>query len=61
MEEDLSFPFERIVCDAGYESEENLSFLRAKGIEAYIKPANYEQIRTKKFAKRNRPQRKYAV
>ena len=51
MEDDLSFAFERIVCDAGYESEENLSFLRAKGIEAYIKPANYEQIGTKKFAK----------
>ena len=51
MEDDLSFAFERIVCDAGYESEENLSFLRAKGIEAYIKPANYAQIGTKKFAK----------
>ena len=51
MADDLSFAFERIVCDAGYESEENLSFLRAKGIEAYIKPANYEQIGTKKFAK----------
>ena len=51
MEDDLSFAFERIVCDAGYESEENLSFLRAKGIEAYIKPANYEQLGTKKFAK----------
>ena len=47
----MYFVFERIVCDAGYESEENLSFLRAKGIEAYIKPANYEQIGTKKFAK----------
>ena len=51
MEDDLSFAFERIVCDAGYESEENLSFLRTKRIEAYIKPANYEQIGTKKFAK----------
>ena len=51
MEDDLSFTFDRIVCDAGYESEENLSFLRAKGIEAYIKPANYEQLGTKKFAK----------
>lgn len=51
MEDDLSFAFERFVCDAGYESEENLSFLRAKGIEAYIKPANYEQLGTKKFAK----------
>lgn len=51
MEEDRSFTFERVVCDAGYESEENLSFLRTKRIEAYIKPANYEQIGTKKFAK----------
>lgn len=51
MEEDLSFTFGRVVCDAGYESEENLSFLRTKRIEAYIKPANYEQIGTKKFAK----------
>lgn len=51
MEDSLKFPFERIVADAGYESEENLVFLRDKGIEAYIKPANYEQIGTKKFEK----------
>ena len=33
------------------ESEENLSYLKEKSIEAYIKPANYEQIGTKKFEK----------
>ena len=58
MEASLQFQFERVVADAGYESEENLVYLRDKGIEAYIKPSNYEQIGTKKFKKRNRPQRK---
>lgn len=51
MEENLGIRFERIVADAGYESEENLSYLKEKGMEAYIKPANYEQIGTKKFEK----------
>lgn len=51
MEDSLNFSFKRIVADAGYESEENLVFLRDKGIEAYIKPTNYEQIGTKKFEK----------
>ena len=51
MENDLNMRFERIVADAGYESEENLVYLRDKGIKAYIKPANYEQIGTKKFTK----------
>ena len=30
--------------------EENLKYLEGKGIEAYIKPANYEQRKKKKFA-----------
>lgn len=51
MEKDLNMNFERIVADAGYESEENLVYLKEKGIKAYIKPSNYEQIGTKKFAK----------
>ena len=51
MENSLKFKFDRIVADAGYESEENLVYLRNKEIEAYIKPANYEQLGTKKFAK----------
>lgn len=51
MEENLKLKFDRIVADAGYESEENLAYLKEKGIAAYIKPSNYEQIGTKKFAK----------
>lgn len=51
IESDLTFQFKRIVADAGYESEENLKYLEGKQIQAFIKPANYEQIGTKKFAK----------
>ena len=51
MEKALGFKFQRFVADAGYESEENLKFPGQKGIEAYVKPANYEQIGTKKFEK----------
>ncbi len=50
MKQSLEFRFKRIVADAGYESEENLKYLESEEIEAYIKPANYEQIGTKKFA-----------
>ena len=50
MKESLDFRFKRIVADSGYESEENLKYLEREGIEAYIKPANYEQTGTKKFA-----------
>ena len=50
IDESLKLRFKRIVCDAGYESEENLKYLEEKGIEAFIKPSNYEQIGTKKFA-----------
>lgn len=51
VEENLGLHFERLVADAGYESEENLSFLEQMSIQAYIKPANYEQLGTKKFEK----------
>ena len=51
MESSLRFKFDSIVADAGYESEENLVYLRDKEIEAYIKPSNYEQLGTKKFAR----------
>ncbi len=32
----------RLVADSGYESEENYTGLQEMGIEAYIKPTNYE-------------------
>ena len=51
MDNSLGFRFEKVVSDAGYESEENLVFLNDKKIAAYIKPSNYEQLGTKKFEK----------
>ena len=51
IEADLSFRFTRLVADAGYESEENLKYLEWKGMDTFVKPANYEQIGTKKFKK----------
>ena len=47
----LGFRYENVVADSGYESEENYSFLEGKGITAYIKPANYEISRTRKYRK----------
>ena len=46
----LTFKFERLVADAGYDSEENHKDAERRKIAAYIKPANYEQLGTKKFA-----------
>lgn len=51
VEETLGLHFERLVADAGYESEENLDYLERMNIQPYIKPANYEQVGTKKFEK----------
>ena len=39
----------KVTADSGYESEENYAFLKNRGIEAYIKPQNYEQMQTRKF------------
>ena len=50
LEAALTFRFERLVADAGYESEENLKDAERRKMQAFIKPANYEQIGTKKFA-----------
>uniref|UniRef100_UPI000B2BD5CD transposase n=2 Tax=Enterocloster clostridioformis TaxID=1531 RepID=UPI000B2BD5CD len=42
MEAYLSFKYQEIVADAGYESEENYLFLEGNGQLSYIKPQNYE-------------------
>ena len=42
MEENLNFKYLKIVADAGYESEENYSFIEENNQIAFIKPANYE-------------------
>ena len=49
MEENLNFKYLKIVADAGYESEENYSFIEENEQVAFIKPANYEISKTRKF------------
>ena len=49
MEEHLAFKYKKIVADAGYESEENYIFIENNGQLSYIKPANYEISKTKKY------------
>lgn len=48
-QEHLKFKYSKIVADAGYESEENYMFLEENGQLAFIKPANYEVSKTRKY------------
>ena len=45
----LKFKYKNITADAGYESEENYQFLESNGQISYIKPANYEISKTRKY------------
>ena len=49
MKENLSFGYSNIVADAGYESEENYSYLEEEKLNAFLKPANYEISKTRKY------------
>jgi len=49
MEEHLNFKYKKIVADAGYESEENYGFIEKNGQIAFIKPANYEISKKRKY------------
>ncbi|WP_353933934.1 transposase, partial [uncultured Clostridium sp.] len=49
MEENLNFKYLKIVADARYESEENYSFIEDNNQIAFIKPANYEISKTRKY------------
>lgn len=49
MEGHLNFKYSKIVADAGYESEENYLFLEKNGQIAFIKPANYEISKNRKY------------
>ena len=51
MEKHLSFRYQEIVADAGYESEENYLFLEKNGQSSFIKPMNYEISKTRKYKK----------
>lgn len=42
---------EKIVADAGYESEENYVYLAENKLTSYIKPSNYEKSKTRKYKK----------
>ena len=48
-EHNLKFKYKNITADAGYESEENYLFLEANNQIAFIKPANYEISKTRKY------------
>ena len=41
--------YEEVTADAGYESLENYLYLEANGQTSFIKPANYEAQKTKKY------------
>ena len=45
----LKFKYRNITADSGYESEENYLFLEKNGQLSYIKPANYEISKTRKY------------
>lgn len=41
------FVLKNIICDAGYESEENYLYMKSHNLTSYIKPVNYEQQKKK--------------
>lgn len=48
-EEYLAFKYQKIIADAGYESEENYVFLEKNQQMAFIKPSNYEISKTRRY------------
>ena len=51
------FVIKNIICDAGYESEENYLYLKSHNMTSYIKPANYEQSKKRNYrTKYGRPE-----
>lgn len=40
---------DRIVCDSGYESIENYTYLDERDLSSYIKPSNYEQAKKRSY------------
>lgn len=49
MENSLYFKYFKIAADAGYESEENYVYIKENVQLSYIKPANYEISKTRKY------------
>ena len=51
------FVLQNIICDAGYESEENYLYLKSHDLISYIKPINYEQSKKRNYrTKYGRPE-----
>ena len=51
IEKNYGRTFAHVICDAGYESVENYTYLDKKGYKAFIKPSNYEYSKTRAFQK----------
>ena len=49
MERIRRFRYQNIIADAGFESEENYTYLEENGQLAFIKPSNYENSKTRKY------------
>ena len=49
MKMNTGIAIENVVADAGYESEENYSYLEQNNQNAYIKPNDYERQKSKKY------------
>ena len=51
LQENYPNKLDKIVADAGYESEENYVYLAENNLTSYIKPSNYEKSKTRKYKK----------
>ncbi|HDA6366674.1 TPA: IS5/IS1182 family transposase, partial [Clostridioides difficile] len=49
IEDHTKFKYPKIVADSGYESEENYTFLECNNQLSFIKLANYEISKTRKY------------
>ena len=49
MEKHQKFKYEKITADEGYESEENYAYIEDNNQVVFIKPANYEISKTRKY------------
>ncbi|WP_346885193.1 hypothetical protein [Clostridium sp. UBA4395] len=45
----MYFKYFKIIADAGYESEENYVYVKDNGQLSYIKQANYEILKIRKY------------
>jgi transposase len=49
MKEIKDYKYKKIIADAGYESEENYTYFEESKQLAFIKPANHEEAKTRKY------------